>query len=164
MSCLACVGCGSVRVYACVCVCVCVCVVETVAVAVSVPLFSRSVSSHTRSKPSLHTYPQNQDLDTGFTGFWLRVCVLVIASLGGDSHCSSGPVVGRSVTTHTRSKPSFHTSHQKQDLDTGFTGFWLRVCVCVCVLLSVCVPWDMCLEPIAGCDSYGCQTLSLVVL
>ena len=96
---------------------------ETVTVTVSVPLFSRSVSSHTRSKPTFHTYPKKQDLVTGFTGFWLSVCVLVIASLGGDSHCSSGPVVVRSVTTHTRSKPSFHSYPQKQDLDTGFTGF-----------------------------------------
>ena len=59
--------------------------------------------------------------------------VLGIASLGGDSHCRSGPVVGRSVTTHTRSKPSFHTYPQKQDLDTGFTGLWLRVWLRVCV-------------------------------
>ena len=54
---------------------------------------------------------QKQDLDTGFTG---------------DSQCRSGPVVGSTVSTHTRSKPSHIPP--KQDLDTGFTGFWLRVC------------------------------------
>ena len=35
--------------------------------------------------------------------------------------------VGSTVSTHTRSKPSHIPP--KQDLDTGFTGFWLRVCV-----------------------------------
>ena len=54
--------------------------------------------------------PQKEDLDTGFTG---------------DSQCRSGPVVGSTVSTHTRSKPSHIPP--KQDLDTGFTGFWLRV-------------------------------------
>ena len=37
------------------------------------------------------------------------VSMCVCSSLGGDSQCRIGIVVVRSMSTHTRSKPSFHT-------------------------------------------------------
>ena len=41
------------------------------------------------------------------TSVYVSMCVC--SSLGGDSQCRIGTVVVRSVSTHTRSKPSFHT-------------------------------------------------------
>ena len=69
--------------------------------------------------------------------WYLCVCacgeVLVIASLGGDSHCHSqcSSVWSFCVKSYAFKAIITHIP-PKQDLDAGFTGFWLRVCVCVC--------------------------------
>ena len=132
----------------CVCVCVCVCLICVfLSICNREPWWRQSLSQSVFQclvvlcqviRVQSHHYTHTPKTRPGYRFYWfLASCVC---------HCHSGPVVGRSVSTHTRSKPSFHTYPQKQDLDTGFTGFWLRVCVfligfwlCICVCAEVSV-------------------------